>query len=168
MTKSDFKNLANIENLIPPRNDFFKTVIILLNIVNSTCILRSVSPYRVDYLPLFFSGWKWCILKVFVFLTSIPIIDQRIIFYKLGIYKDKIYVILVYKKANYFTEYLYLILCLMFRSLFWLQFFENKFVKIPVALGKWRSLKYKINYRFTEKKIENTRLHSWKFGLAKF
>ena len=54
MTKSDFKNLANIENLIPPRNDFFKTVIILLNIVNSVCILSSVSPYRVDYLPLFF------------------------------------------------------------------------------------------------------------------
>ena len=54
MTKSDFTNLANIENLIPPRNGFFKTVIVLLNIVNSVCILMSVSPYREDYLPFFF------------------------------------------------------------------------------------------------------------------
>lgn len=54
MTKSDFMNLANIENLIPPRNGFFKTIIVLLNIVNSMCILRSVSPYREDHLPFFF------------------------------------------------------------------------------------------------------------------
>ena len=54
MTKSDFTNLANIENLIPPRDGFFKSVIVLLNIVNSVCILRSVSPYRADYLPPFF------------------------------------------------------------------------------------------------------------------
>lgn len=51
MTKSDFTNLANIENLVPPRDGFFKSVIVLPNIVNSVCIL---SPYRADYLPPFF------------------------------------------------------------------------------------------------------------------